>query len=171
MFAARKLIAPLLIASALLAAAPAPSLAQGPPPRHYRISVPFNVTMTPEQCPDLTLAITLSGEITGVGNIVNKADGGTQVRENTHAMGTATDSAGGTYRFTYANGATYSFPPGGTPIEVKMQDMFNLVGNGAFNKVHAGFSYRWKTDGELWPPQYDLQIINIRGAGVACDPI
>jgi hypothetical protein len=78
---------------------------------------------------------------------------------NTGVMGTATDSAGGTYVFSYHN----SFQ-GDPAADFSASDHFNLVGNGPAAKVHAHFTLSVK-DGVFTLREHGGSLT------LGCDPI
>jgi len=175
----RKLTVSLLLAVMLFAAAPA--LAAAPhAPVSTREVVKETVTWTipAGQCSSL------SAEVTGIGQrnetivTTTKADGSqTQVIEDA-VSGTAVDTNGQKYTFFYGNHSVWNTPASGTPVSIKMNDLFLLqtrasaANNGYV--VRASFVWRWTYDpttSEAWPPVDNFVKVQTFGEPLTCDPI
>jgi hypothetical protein len=131
-------------------------------------TVPVTFTLTPAQCPDLTSTVSGAGEYFIRTNTRVDADGVTHINQNTTANGTATDTEGNTYRFTYHNNQRITIPSGGFPFTVNVNDHFNLVGAGNAQSIHVGFTLRltFSAPGE----EPTVEVISFRGF-LPCDPI
>ena len=92
---------------------------------------------------------------------------------HTTIRGTATDNAGGSYRFNYANQNDGYFSYAGSfPVEITMTDHFNLIGNGGVNNIHAHFV--WKLTANAPYPAAPLEEMFFHGKGGSfegCDPL
>lgn len=128
---------------------------------------PIEFTLPAGVCPDLPadLAIEFTGTIRGHLHVSVDAAGVFHVNAPDSIVGTATDSAGETYRFNYHNVLTAQ--DGGFPIVARITDHFNLVGNGAADQLHVGFTLRLiiTEDGESVAFAVD------RGDPALCDAI
>ena len=101
------------------------------PPSVEQISTGF--TMTSLDCAELPAGTTIEGTGTGVSvtSVSTDANGVTTVMNTTHIAGTATDQAGNTYRFNYANHYRIANTGPTDPVlSGIMVDAFSLVGNG-----------------------------------------
>jgi hypothetical protein len=131
-------------------------------------TVPFTFTLTPAQCPDLASTVSGTGEYFIRTNMRVDADGVIHINQNTTANGTATDTEGNIYRFTYHNNQRITIPPDGFPFAVNVNDHFNLVGAGNAQSVRVGFTVRltFSAPGE----EPTVEVISFRGL-LPCDPI
>jgi hypothetical protein len=121
-------------------------------------------------CPDLQ-GVTIQGTGTFALTAVESTnpDGSTHTELDSTVMGWATDSMGGTYRFTYHNHTAIDIAAGGYPVTRLVSDSFNLVGNGAANQLHTHFVLTVTFTAPGQPPQ--VNFINVHGAPGNCDPI
>lgn len=167
----RKLVMPLVLVSLLFATGA--STAGAATTDHNRVRVPVSFTLTPAVCPELLVTVVGTGEAFLVSNQIVMPDGSTKIIENAVANGTAVDSNGATYVFTYANHFVRTVPPGGFPVQVSMADQFNLNGKGNANNLHVGFNWHWTYNppAESWPPIDNFVQVSSRGNPFACDPI
>jgi hypothetical protein len=135
---------------------------------HFTFQEPVAFTLTPEQCSDLQVTVTGSGERMVVVNERIDQNGVDHIVVNDTAQGTATDSEGASYIFNYHNHANVEVQPDGFPVEVKVTDHFNLNGQGKANQTHPGFVLRVLITSPTDEPVVDT--VNERGNPV-CDPI
>jgi hypothetical protein len=136
---------------------------------------PVSFTITPSQCPQVRSTVTGTGEHLTITNTRTDQDGTTHVVVNDLVTGTATDTAGGSYRFVYHNHSTATMAPG-APVQMLMNDSFILNGSGSASGIHVGFVFRLTFAAPGQPPT--IEPVNIRGNPVdpvtfevACDPI
>ena len=120
---------------------------------HRTVKETVNWTMAAGQCAGL------DGEVTGIGqrietiDTVIKLDGSSQVVINDLVVGTAQGSHGQKYSFYYANHSIWNTPTSGSPVAIKMDDLFLLQNSGgaASNRyaVKAAFVWRWTFELEV----------------------
>jgi hypothetical protein len=117
-----------VIAIAVLALAAGSALAATP-----TIDVfPVEFTLSSDTCPNLASGTTIvgTGSETSITSVSTDKTGVTTVMNTSHAHGTATDQAGNTYVFNYANHFRVSDTGPGTGFSGEMVDAFSLAGNG-----------------------------------------
>jgi hypothetical protein len=113
--------------------------------------------------------------VTGEGTRYVSVDG--KGRIHTNVRGTATDNKGGSYVFNYTNQNDALFDPGYAgpyPVVITMTDHFNLVGNGAGDKIQAHFAWRIQVNGPFDPFVVTWDEVFFHGQGGSfegCDPI
>ena len=144
-----------LLAALVLAAA---SLAGGP----KGAGTAVEVTLTGDNCPQLPAGLVVT--LTGVSRTNVDGRGGTHTIIN----GTATDNAGGSYRFNYHNNTRASGQS--FPFDVQVSDHFNLVGNGGANHVHTHFVLRAHVTGP-GPEDFEIFWGKFHGDPELCDPL
>jgi hypothetical protein len=130
---------------------------------------PIAFTLT--GCPNLPSGLTVSGsgdDFLLVNSRVD-ADGVTHIERNDLATGTATDSNGASYGFSYHNHSNITIPPGGFPWSFTTTDHFNLVGNGQANQMQVHFVARVTFPSPSDPPQ--IEFVNSRGNPFFCDAL
>ena len=100
------------------------------PPEITTDSVSF--VMSSATCSNLPAGTTIrgSGTIKSITTFTTSKKGVTTIMNTTHANGTATDQAGNTYVFNYANHFSVSDSGPGTAFAGEMVDAFVLAGNG-----------------------------------------
>ena len=132
---------------------------------------PVSFDMSSATCSNLPTGTTIHGS--GIGKSITKIttdkNGVTTIMNTTHANGTATDQAGNTYVFNYANHFSVSDSGPGTAFSGEMVDAFSLAGNGP---AHLSNGFRALFD------LVSLQPLSSRGdpidfaSGMAhCDPL
>jgi hypothetical protein len=122
-------------------------------------------------CVDLhNVTIYGSGTKTIVTTEQTMPDGSTHEEINTTVNGTARDDANGTYHFDYHNHASVNTPPGGPPVQVRMTDGYNLVGNGGVNNLHTHFQADF-TAASADPETWAYNPMKVHGTPFNCDPI
>ena len=152
-----------------------PSLAAATPVAAFgtasgtRLHTAINFTLS--GCPSLPAGVTVSGSGDDflVLNSRLDEDGVTHMERNDLVIGTATDSAGASYKFNYHNHSNILVPPGGFPWSFSTTDHFNLIGNGQANQLHVHFVARVTFPSPSDPPI--AEFVNSRGNPFACDPI
>jgi hypothetical protein len=129
-----------------------PTLAQGPQ------AIPVTFDLSASTCLQLPAGTTIHG----VGTMMVFATG----NGNIHSIitGTATDGAGGFWRFNYSDNVR---PLGDGPVEVT--DHFSLVGSGSPIKVHSHFVADFSSS-NLETADL-LALKQIHGDPIGCDPI
>jgi hypothetical protein len=152
-----------------------PAAAKGTKTRQVIRETAAPWTITPGNCASVNTEISGSGQRYKV--VVTKmlADGSTQVTENDRVSGTAVDANGATYKFLYLNRAIYTTPPSGTPVAIKMKDLFVLKGeSSAENNLRVAFNWSWTYDpntSAIWPPVDNWVKHFTLGDPFGCDPI
>jgi hypothetical protein len=93
---------------------------------------PVEFTLSSDTCPNLAPGTTIvgAGSETSITSVSTDKKGVTTVMNTSHAHGTATDQAGNTYVFNYANHFRVSDMGPGTGFSGEMVDAFSLAGNG-----------------------------------------
>ncbi len=136
-------------------------------------------TLTPGtgfyQCQNISVVINGQGmrreEITTKTN----PDGSTRIIAQDRVSGTATDANGETYTFLYVNHSSTVVPASGTPIAIKMSDLFLLKGDSSSdNNLHVAFNWSWTYDpntSSYWPPVDNFVQKFTIGNPYGCDPI
>jgi hypothetical protein len=140
------------------------------PVDHFEI-VPFEFTMTPEQCPDIDTTISGSGAYHTWISEIPLTNGGTGLRVSSTANGYATDSEGNVYTYSYGNYVRGTIPPAGPAVFAQF-DFFNLSGEGSAGGLAVAWTailYFTETLPGEGPPD-DMQLFPIRG-NPNCDPI
>ena len=129
------------------------------------------ISFTLSGCPNLPPGLTVfgSGEDFLVINSRVNQDGVTYLERNDLATGTARDSNGASYKFSYHNHSNITIPPGGFPWSFTTNDHFNLVGNGRANQMQVHFVARVTFPSPSDPPL--MEFVNSRGNPFFCDPI
>jgi hypothetical protein len=132
--------------------------------------------MTSATCSNLAAGTTINGTGTmkSITVVNTDKDGVTTVHNTSHATGTATDQAGNTYQFNYANTSRISNSAANPGVfSGRMTDSFSLAGDGPAH-LNNGFQAIFTTDG----PTFSIEPLNSRGdpydfaAGTArCDPL
>ena len=148
------------------------------PPAHRTVKETVNWTMPAGQC------ASLDGEVTGTGqrnetiDTVTKLDGSAVMVINDVVIGTAVDTTGLNYNFHYANHSIWNTPAAGTPVSIKMDDLFLLQNSSsaANNRyaVKAAFVWHWTYDPNTeayWPPVDNFVQVRTVGDPINCDPI
>ena len=145
-------------------------------PSVERISAGF--TLTSLDCSELPAGTTIEGTGTGVSVTSESTDanGVTTVMNTTHIAGTATDQAGNTYRFNYANHYQISNTGPTDPVlSGIMVDSFSLAGNGP---AHLSNGFRAVFTIDLSVGGVSFEELSSRGdpidfaTGAAhCDPL
>jgi hypothetical protein len=177
------LLALLAAGSLLLQPAIAPAIAAD---GTHRVSEPISFTQysgsdppgwvqedhpTEWWCVDLhNVTIYGTGTKTTVTSEQTMPDGSTHMEINTTVLGTAMDTVGGTYRFDYHNHASVDIPPGGPPVQVKLTDGYNLVGNSGANNLHTHFQANF-TAPSAEPESWSYTPDKVHGTPFNCDPI
>jgi hypothetical protein len=145
--------------------------AVGPMPRAFaqafQVNQPINFTLSNSQC--VPLPVQGTGEQHLVINERIDSSGGTYLQINDLSNGRATDSAGGTYTFSYHAHASVYIPPGGYPQTGFTTDRFILNGKGRDNQLHVGFVLRFTVNSAA-PGDVTVEIVNVRG-NPDCDPL
>lgn len=100
---------------------------------------PVEFTLTPAQCPQLQVTVTGMGERVVVTNEWTDRNGVTHRAIDDRAQGTATDDAGGTYRFKYHARTKVLIPPGTYPQVHRVIDHFRLNGKGSADNLRVAF--------------------------------
>jgi hypothetical protein len=129
---------------------------------------PVQFTLVGGECSDLPTGLTVEGS--GIARTVfhESVDASGQFHTviETTITGTATDSAGGTYRFNYHNSQSLS-PSADFPFVVTIADHFNLVGNGGANQTHTFFVLKVLVTSETTD---EILFAHFHG-DLACDPL
>ena len=167
-----------LILVLLLSASPAAASAPASTTRQV-IRETVTWTLTPGadmfQCESINSVVHGTGQRYKVIVTKTKANGSTQITENDRVSGTAVDANGETYTFLYLNRATSLVPPSGTPISIKMKDLFELKGDSTTeNNLHIAFNWSWTYDpntSSYWPPVDNWVKKFTQGDPFGCDPI
>lgn len=128
---------------------------------------PLEFTFPAGMCPDLPedLSIHFTGTVRGKFHLSEDAQGVFHVSGTQAIYGTAVDSEGATYRFNYHN--KFHAQDAGFPIEVKVTDHFNLVGNGGVNHLHTFFVLTAIIDDD----GVDITVIHEHGDPDNCDAL
>lgn len=97
-----------------------------------KTETPVTFTITAAQCPSLPAGTVLqgSGELRNIVNTHTSGRGITRQTTTAHASGTATDQAGNTYAWVYANQLNETNTPPSLDWFGKMIDHFSLAGSG-----------------------------------------
>ena len=139
------------------------------PPEIATFPVSFDISSA--TCSNLPAGTTIhgSGMEKSITTISTDKTGVTTIMNTSHANGTATDQAGNTYVFNYANHFSVSDAGPGTAFSGEMVDAFSLAGNGP---AHLSNGFRALFD------LVSLQPLSSRGdpidfaSGMAhCDPL
>jgi hypothetical protein len=148
----RRFVHVVVSASVMLGVAATPTLAAAP----GETTISFDLSAT--TCSQLPSGMVIHG--TGTARFSVTPNG------NVHSVvsGTATDNAGGFWRFNYSQNM---HPLGGGGVEVT--DHFNLVGSGSPVKLHSHFVIDF-TSSDLEHADL-LTIKQVHGDPVRCDPI
>lgn len=170
MHSSRKRLIAVVAVLLLLVAVPS-AFASGPVSvTHDTVDGPVNWSMTPDQCGELKVPLSGSGERHMVITTKAYADGSSEILINDLVTGAASDSTG-TYGFKYTNHSIETIPAGGGEHQIEMVDSFVLNGNGSA-KLNVGFNWRWTfTPPDLFPPVNNFRAISTRGDPLHCDPI
>jgi hypothetical protein len=137
---------------------------------------PVSFVITSATCSNLAAGTTINGAgtMTSITLMNTDKDGVTTVHNTSHASGTATDQAGNTYHFNYANNYRIS-NSAATPgvFSGRMTDSFSLAGDGPAH-LNNGFQAIFTTDGAT----NSFEPLNSRGdpidfatATAHCDPL
>jgi hypothetical protein len=132
------LLAACALASAGAATADAPTVEE----------FPVGFVLTSDTCPNLPegTTITASGSEKSITQVRTDRNGAMTVMNTTHAHGTATDQAGNSYVFNYANSfRVANSGPTDVVFSGTMTDSFSLAGPGPA-KLHNGFVAAFTTD-------------------------
>jgi hypothetical protein len=130
---------------------------------------PVAFTIPAGQCSQLPATLSVSGSGTAIIREHSSVDAAGRVHFHLGVtiVGTATDSAGGTYRFNYHQAqsveATTDFP-----FVVHITDHFNLVGDGAANGIHTFFNIAVLVTS---PTESEVIAGIFRGDPELCDPL
>ena len=145
-------------------------------PSVEQISTGF--TLSSATCSELPAGTTIEGTGTGVSVTSESTDasGVTTVTNTTHIAGTATDQAGNTYRFNYANHYRIANTGPTDPVLTGiMVDSFSLAGNGPAQseqriprRVHTRFLH-WGVSFEELSSRGDP--IDFATGEAHCDPL
>jgi hypothetical protein len=134
-------------------------------------SEPISFSIPAGQCADLPPDLTVEGTATALVVFHESIDatGNFHTVIETTVTGTATDSAGGTYRFNYHQSQSLS-PSADFPFVVTITDHFNLVGAGSANQIHTGFILKVLVTS---PTTEELLFFSAGGRGDSstCDPL
>ena len=105
-----------------------------------KTETPATFTITAVQCPSLPAGTVLqgSGELRTIVNTHASGRGITRQTTTAHAQGTATDQAGNTYAWVYANQLNETNTPPSLDWYGTMIDHFSLAGSGPA-QINAGF--------------------------------
>jgi hypothetical protein len=133
----RKLVVTAIVALAVGAAATAAVAAGGEQATVETFEASF--TIAAGQCPQLPPDLEVSGVGQGHSTFITNQDG-THVKVLTRIAGTASDSEGGQYRFSYHNNLVATLGGSGT-----VTDHFTIKGRGAAAGLHS----QWAADIEL----------------------
>jgi hypothetical protein len=124
--------------------------------------------LTPAICSQLTSTVTGTGTADEVSHASVNGQGVVHIVINTTINGTATDTAGGSYRFNYHNSTKVDVAPTDFPTDEFITDHFNLVGNGSANQLHTHFVLRVHIAS---PTDMTFEFVNVHGDPFNCDPI
>lgn len=86
------------------------------------------------------------------------------------SVGTAMDTSGAVYTFSYHFHASIAAAPTGQFTYVSL-DTFNLDGNGADSGYHVRVAYMIQGTNINDESTWTFKLLNVRGGGGACDPI
>jgi hypothetical protein len=141
----------ILLAAATLAALAFAGSAVGGKP----ITVPVSFDLSAATCSQLPSGTVVHGE--GTAQFSATSSG------NFHAVinGTATDGAGNSWRFNYAQNVR----PVGDAGDAQIVDHFNLIGNAGVLHLHSHFVIVFTSTGDL------VAIKQVTGDPIGCDPI
>jgi hypothetical protein len=147
------------------------TFAASPTITHQSVHYTASFTLTPEQCPNLQVPVSGTGQ--GSDEIITtvNSDGSTRTDTASLITGTATDSTG-TYRFVYHNHNIIDVSASGS-VQVFMVDSFTLNGNGSAGNYEVSFTWRWTAPSleTAWPPHDNWQQISTVGDPLHCDPL
>jgi hypothetical protein len=138
---------------------------------------PVGFVLTSETCPNLPPGTTVegTGSEKSITNTRTDRNGVTTVINTTHAFGTATDQAGNSYVFNYANSFNVSNTGPTDPVFTgRMVDSFSLAGRGPA-RLTNGFQAGITTDLATF---FTFEELNSRGDPIdfatgeeLCDPL
>ena len=142
-----------------------------------KTDTPVTFTITAAQCPSLPAGTVLqgSGELRNIVNTHTSGRGITRQTTTAHASGTATDQAGNTYAWVYANQLNETNTPPSLDWFGKMIDHFSLAGSGPAH-INANFvadSYH-DTAYSFWfltPQSVVGDPIDFTTLSARCDPL
>jgi len=142
-----------------------------------KTETPVTFTITAAQCPSLPAGTVLqgSGELRNIVNTHTSGRGITRQTTTAHASGTATDQAGNTYAWVYANQLNETNTPPSLDWFGKMIDHFSLAGSGPAH-INANFvadSYH-DTAYSFWfltPQSVVGDPIDFTSLSARCDPL
>jgi hypothetical protein len=137
---------------------------------------PVSFVITSATCSNLPAGTTItgSGTMKSITVVNTDKDGVTTIHNTSHATGTATDQAGNTYHFNYAN--TYRISNSAANPGVfsgRMTDSFSLAGDGPAH-LNNGFQAIFTTDGStntFEPLNSRGDPIDFAAATARCDPL
>lgn len=133
-------------------------------------------------CHQINTTINGEGERSITVRTTTYPDGSRQIIDDGVAAGTATDSEGRRYHWTYKNRAIISIPPEGPLVIVEMKDVFKLRGGERENHIDARFHWIWTFEPAdvdavksgldvVFPPADNWIQLRTTGKPLACDPI
>ena len=175
----RKLLLVLPLAAMLAAAAPlASAAAPASTTTHQTVHETVTWSMPAGQCAALAVSVDGTGQRNeSIATTVNSDGSPRQVIDDL-VVGTALDSHGLAYRFYYINHSVWDTPASGSPVAIKMDDLFLLQNKAAEAQnryvVKAGFVWRWTYDpntAAAWPPGDNVVKTHTLGDPLNCDPI
>jgi hypothetical protein len=166
MFLALLLVMAALPLVGISAASAASKVRPGPSRTVERI--PFEFTMGPEQCSMIDTTISGSGEFINTITRFRLRNGKIDQTVDSVAQGTATDSEGGTYWYSYHFVAHAIIPRSGGYVEYA-NDTFSLTGDGTADGLYVHWEAMATFAAQGQPPvkvEYTTTI-----GDPACDPI
>ncbi len=147
-------------------------------PTHDTVKEAVAWTIPAGQCQSLNVTVDGTGQRNETINTVTNADGSSLMVIDDVVVGAAVDSTGLKYNFFYANHSTWNTPAAGTPVQIRMDDLFLLQskGSAAANRsvVKAAFVWSWTYDpntAAYWPPVDNFVQTHTVGDPINCDPI
>lgn len=168
------LAAAAMVTLVMLARLAQPAVAQtSSQPSTKIVSGPVSWTLTPAQCSSIDATISGVGKRLEVDTTRTLADGTKESIASAFVTGTATDTKGGNYYFTYTNQDRHLVPQGGKPVQVYMIDTFDLNGSGD-NSLNLAFDWTWTYRApaeQEWPPVHNWHQIQTVGDPLHCDPL
>jgi len=175
----RKLILFLPLAVMLVVAVPLASAAPAAAgTTRDRVHETVTWTMPAGQCQGLDVTVDGTGQRDETTLTTTRPDGSQQAIIDDVVAGTALDHNGLAYAFYYANHSVWDTPASGSPVAIKMNDLFLLQNktSEAQNRyvLKVAFVWRWTYDpntAAYWPPVDNLVQTHTLGDPYNCDPI
>ena len=144
---------------------------------HTVVNEPVSWTLNPGPGGCMNINAVINGSGQRHEEIVTKAtrDGSTRAVYEDLVTGSAVDANGATYTFLYVNHSTWVTPASGTPVAIKMNDLFVLrADNSRVNNLRVAFNWSWTYDpltSAYWPPVDNFVKTFTVGDPYGCDPI